>query len=56
MFPADLIDLIFELILDGNLVPLAELIEKNNKSSKEKLPEAKTGLIRVIGEFLLKRP
>ena len=31
---------------------MATLIEQNNRNAKEKLPDPKTALIRIVGEFL----
>ena len=51
VFPPDLIDTVFQLISEGDPLPMADLIQKNNNASKD-LPDARIALIKLVGYYL----
>ncbi len=58
VFPPDLIDIIFQLVSEGDPLPLAALLKKHNALAKAKdkeLPEPKVALISLAGEYLHQR-
>lgn len=48
VFPPDLIDIIFQLISEGDPLPLADLVKQNSTNSK-------VALITLVGQYLHQR-